>query len=183
MALRTLGTTTTTRLQCLNAWGQSLSDADIAAISQSITDDAQIASILGGGSPGAAGVLATGNTHSNTTLDTLAASAGGPLSSIGVGDLVLGNGIPAGTFVAVVGAGSTSVTLSQAASGTAAISVAFISPSDNKPSLQRVGQLMVPRRGLLSVLPGDIVAVDNTGAVVIVPGASINYSQSNWVLT
>lgn len=182
MTLRTLGTTTTTRLQCLNSWGQALSDADIAAIGQSIVDDSQFASILGGGAPGAGGILATGATHSNTTLDTLVYSAGGPLSSIAVGASVLGNGIPAGTYVSAL-VSATSVTLSQAATATASISVAFISQSDNKPSLQRNGTLMVPRRGPLVVLPGDIVAVDNCGAVIIVPGASINYSQSNWTLT
>ncbi len=182
MALRQLGTANTTALQALNAWGENLSDADIAAIGQSVTDDSQIASILGGNSPAAGGILATGNTHSNTTLDTLVGTGGGPLASVSRGMLALGNGIPAGTFVADLLSAS-SVQLSQAATAAAAIRVAFISVSDIKPALQRNGTLMIPRRGILTVLPGDIVAVDNTGAVVIVPGASIGYSQSNWVLT
>lgn len=182
MALKTLGTTTTTILQCLDAWASSLPDSEIAAVAQTICDDSQFASILGGYSPGAGGILATGATHTNTTLDTLVSTGGGPLSSIAVGNLVLGNGIPAGTFISAV-ASSTSVTLSQAATASAAIRVAVISLSDIKPSLQRNGTLMIPRRGTIKVLPGDIVAVDNTGAVILVPGAAINYPGSNWVLT
>src|SRR5207248_317511 len=54
----------------------------------------------------------TGNTHSNTTIDTMSSTAG-----ILVGAQITGSGIPAGTSVASVA--SSSITISQAATATA----------------------------------------------------------------
>src|SRR5882762_3477865 len=170
MALRTLGTNATTSLRALNSWGQGLSDADIAAIAQSITDDAFFASILGGGSSGAGGILATGATHTNTTLDTLVATGGGGITTIRRGMLVLAADIPPGTYVADL-LSATSVQLSQAATGTNAERVAFVPVFD--PNLGRNAQLIVPKRGTLKVLPGDIVAIDNTGVPILLSGAAV----------
>lgn len=187
MALRTLGTTSTTILNSLNAWATSLSDADIAAIAASIADDSQFATILGGYGPGASGILCTGNTHSNTTLDTLASTGGGPLASVQRGMVVLGAGIPPGTFVADLLSG-TSVQLSQAATATAAIRVAFVGFGDDALSGgvnfgRTPPRLVVPKRGVLNVLPGDRVAIDNTGWPILVSGASVGYAGSQWVET
>src|SRR5712691_12405072 len=159
MALRTLGTNSTSSLRTLNSWGQGLTDADIAAIAQAITDDARFASILGGGSSGPGGILATGATHTNTTLDTLVATGGGGLATIQVGMIVLGADITPGTFVAAIPSG-TSVTLSQAALGTNAERIAFVPVTE--PNISRQQQLIVPKRGVLNMLPGDLVAIDNT---------------------
>lgn len=179
MSLTTLGTSATTSLKSLAAWSESLSDADIGAIAQSIANDRNFASILGGGNPGASGILATGDTHTSTTLDDLTATAGGPLSSIQPGYLVLGADIPAGTFVARV-VSSTSVVLSQAATGsTNDMRVAFMRPGP--PALGRQALLRIPNRGILKVLPGDRIAIDNTGWPVLVSGASIGYAGTLWV--
>ena len=178
MALGTLGSTSTTVLRALNAWSQSLSDADIAAIAQSITSDFQFASVLGGGSIGAGGILATGATHTNTTLDTLVATGGGGLATIQPGMLVLAADIPPGTFVASVTSG-TAVVLSQAATGSNAERVAFVRV--DSVDLSRQGQqLVVPNRGILKVLPGDVIAIDNLGWPILVSGASIAYAGSQW---
>ncbi len=178
MSLGTLGSTTTTVLKALNAWGQALSDADIAAIAQSITSDFQFASVLGGGSIGANGILATGATHTNTTLDTLVATGGGGLATIQPGMLVLAADIPPGTFVASVTSG-TAVVLSQAATGSNAERVAFVRV--DSVDLSRQGQqLVVPNRGILKVLPGDVIAIDNLGWPILVSGASIAYAGSQW---
>ncbi len=178
MALGTLGSTSTTVLRALNAWSQSLSDADIAAIAQSITSDFQFASVLGGGSIGAGGILATGATHTNTTLDTLVATGGGGLATIQPGMLVLAADIPPGTFVASVTSG-TAVVLSQAATGSNAERVAFVRV--DSVDLSRQGQqLVVPNRGILKVLPGDVIAIDNLGWPILVSGASIAYPGSQW---
>lgn len=64
-------------------------------------------------------LVTTGNTHTSTTLDGLANTTG-----VAVGMLVTGTGIPTNTFVTAINSG-TSVTLSQAATGTASISVTF----------------------------------------------------------
>lgn len=179
MALGTLGTSATTSLQALNAWATSLSDADIAAIAQSIVSDSKFAKILGAFSVGATGVLATGSTHSNKTLDSITGGIGAAIGSIQVGDLVLAADIPAGTFVVAVAGGGTGVTLSQAATGSnAGERVAIV--RTGPPGLNRNNQLVVPGRGILRVLNGDVVAIDNTGWPILVSGAAIGYGGSQW---
>jgi hypothetical protein len=182
MALKTLGTTSTTILNALPAWSQVLSAADVAAISQSITEDTAFAAILSGLGFGADGVLTTGSTHTNATLDTLVATGGAGLASIMVGDLVLGAGIPPGTYVQAVS--GTTVTLTQAATASASIRAAFIRPGpETINGMSGNGsQLYVPNRGILKVLPGDIVAIDNTGWPILVSGAAIGYAGSQWNL-
>jgi hypothetical protein len=184
MALRTLGTNSTTILNALSAWSAVLTPADIAAISQAITSDFQFASVLGGYNSNPTGILATGVTHTSTLLDTLVATGGGALATINVGDMVLGAGIVPGTTVQAKPSAS-SVTLSQAATGSTAIRVAFIRPYDN-PLVgldPASAQLVIPNRGILKVLPGDVAAIDNTGWPILISGASIGYAGSQWTLT
>ena len=146
-------------------------------MSQAITSDFLFASVLGGGSIGAGGILATGATHTNTTLDTLVATGGGGLATIQPGMLVLAADIPPGTFVASVTSG-TAVVLSQAATGSNAERVAFVPVEP--PALSRRGQLVVPNRGVLNLQPGDVVAIDNLGWPILVSAASIAYAGSQW---
>ena len=91
--------------------------------------------------------------------------------------LVLAADIPPGTFVASVTSG-TAVVLSQAATGSNAERVAFVLPG--APNVDRTGTLVVPNRGSLLILPGDVVAMDNTGWPILVSGASIGYAGSQW---
>ena len=177
MALGTLGSTSTTVLKALNAWSQALSDADIAAIAQTITSDFEFAAVLGGGAIGPGGILATGATHTNTTLDTLVSTGGGGLATIQPGMLVLAADIPPGTFVRSVTSG-VAVVLSQAATGSNAERVAFVRVAG--PALSRLGELVIPNRGIIKVLPGDVVAIDNLGWPILVSGASIAYAGSEW---
>lgn len=178
MALHTFGSTSTTALSALKFEASNvLSPADLAAIANSIVGDGRFAAT------NPTGILATGTTHSNTTLDTLVAVAGGPLASIGIGFLVLGVGIPPGTFVAGKPT-STSVTLSQAATaGSAGTKIAIIPPDGVSGRLSFNGQLEIPGRGLLKVLPGDVVAIDNTGWPILVSAAAIAYGGSLWDFT
>jgi hypothetical protein len=183
MALRTLGTTSTTILNALSAWSAVLAAADIAAINAAIAEDSAFAAILSGYGPGPDAVLATGATHTSTTLDTLVSTGGAALAQINIGDLVLGAGIVPGTFVQAVS--GTTVTLSQAASASASIRVAFLRlGAELANGLPNPGNLLtVPNRGILKVLPGDVVAIDNTGWPILVSGAAIGYAGSQWVLT
>jgi hypothetical protein len=171
-------------LPCLPAWAASLLIADVAAIGQAITDDSRIAAILyGGGGAGPTAVLATATTTATTALSVLASVSGSPITAIRAGDLVLGDGVIPGTFVTVYG-GSTAATLSRATTASAALTkLIFVRPGNNPDISLDGAQLFVPQRGVLKVLPGDVVAVDNCGAVILVPGASIGYAGSNWVLT
>lgn len=183
MALRTLGTNANNSLVALPAYSQVLAAADVAAIAQAITDDRQFASIPSGWGAGPTAVIGTGSTHSNATLDTLVGVSGAALAQVAVGDLVLGTNIPAGTYVTAK-ASPTSLTMSQAATDTAAGKrVAFVRPYDVGSAMVAAGQLFVPNRGVLKILPGDIVAIDNTGWPVLVSAAAIGYAGSLWTLT
>jgi hypothetical protein len=188
MALGTIGTNSTTSLQAarFNATGatttgNTLSAADLASIAESIVGDRYFAASGFIGTTGAIGVLVTASTHSNTTLDTLVSTAGGPLASIQIGALVLGVGIPLGTFVIAKPSG-TSVTLSQAATTTAnTVRMGIINPRPAS-GLSFEGFLEIPGRGRLIVRPNDIVAVDNTGWPLLVSGTSAGYAGSQWHL-
>ncbi len=185
MALKTLGTTTPTRLPCLPAWAASLLVADVAAVGQAITDDSRIASILyGGGGAGPTAALVTGTTNGTTAISALASVSGAAVASILVGDLALGDGVTPGTFVTVAPGAGTALTLSQAtASNGAGIKLIFVRPGANPDISLDGAQLFIPQRGVLKVLPGDVVAVDNTGWPILVSGASIGYSGTDWTLT
>ena len=184
MAVGTLGTNANTSLSAItfnvngattSTTSHTLSAADLAAIAASITGDGHFAAT------NPTGILATGSTHTNTTLDTLSATAGGPLATIQIGDLVLGVGIPPGTFVVAKPSG-TSVTLSQAATASASIRVGIIPVTGQSNRLSFNQLLSIPGRGVIKVLPGDIVAIDNTGWPIVVSAASIAYAGSLWHL-
>lgn len=181
MALHTIGTNGTGTLNCLAGWVAGIAAADIAAIAKSIKDDRQFAAILGGYSAGPTAVIGTGSTHTSATLDTLAGVTGAPLTQIQVGDLVLGIGITPGTFVVAKATNSLSVTLSQAATATAAgVKVAFCRLAN--PPLRGIenGLLTIPNRGVLKLLPGDVAAIDAMGFPYLIPGNAISYAGSSW---
>jgi hypothetical protein len=192
VAIHTFGTTSSSALKAVKYGPSSppgaaagtgqLLPADLVAIALSIIGDAQVGAVAPLGMPGPRGVVATGSTHSNTTLDTLVAVAGGALASIMVGMLVLGVGIPAGTFVSVVTSG-TAVVLSQAATATATgVKLIFANPNIGS-AFSFNGHLYVPGRGTLNVLPGDVVAVDNTGWPILVSANSVGYTGGLWTFT
>lgn len=188
MAVGTLGTTSTTALSAVTfnpvqpigqaSAASTLSAADLAAIDAAIVNDNNVAAFKPLNFPGAVGVLATGSTHTNTTLDTLVSTGGGPLTSIQIGAIVLGVGIPPGTFVAAKPT-ATSVTLSQAATASASIRVIFAQPVPGG-AFTFEGRLWIPNRGMLNVFPGDVVAVDNTGWPILISGSSIGYAGTLW---
>ncbi len=194
MALHTFGTNAASSLSAVTYGPPSpaggsvgtgqLAPADLAAIAASIVSDDFTATPTNMQAGGPKGILATGSTHTNTTLDTLVAVAGGPLAAIKVGMLVLGVGIPPGTYVASVTSG-TAVVLSQAATASAAgVKLIFVplgSATENDANFN--GQLVIPKRGILKVLPGDVIAVDNTGWPILVSAAAIGYAGSLWTFT
>lgn len=191
MATGNLGTNTTSSLQGVrfNAMGATttgnvLSAADLASISQSIVGDRYSAGPSWTGASGPAGVLATGTTHSNTTLDTLVSTGGAPLASIQIGALVLGINIVPGTFV-IAKPTSTSVTLSVAATdGVASKRILFVNPGiARQGTFSFEGLIEIPGRGRLVVRPNDVVAVDNTGWPILVSGASLAYAGTQWTRT
>jgi hypothetical protein len=184
MAIGTLGTTSETALAALtfNAAGaatnaNTLTPADMAALAESIVDDVNFAAT------NPTGILTTGATHGTTTLDTLSPIAGGLISTIRVGALVLAapGQIAPGTFVTGI-LSSNSVSLSQAAIGSSGgIRIGFINPPRIGPGMSFEGRLQIPGgRGIIIVKPGDVWAVDNTGFPILVSAASIAYPGSVW---
>lgn len=178
MALRVLGTVTQGGLWALPAWSAAVSAADIAAISARVVPDNVYASIVAGYGAGVTAVLATGATHTNTTLDTLSSTGGAPLSQIQVGDIVCKSDLYPGTYVARVISG-TSVQLSQASLQSTSGRVAFVRPQPG--GLSHAGRLIIPGRGVLKILPGDVVGLDDIGWPILVSAASIAYAGTNWV--
>lgn len=67
-------------------------------------------------------VTPTGTTHTNTTIDSISS-----MTSIAVGQLISGTGIPANTYITVVG--GSSVTISQAATASASITLTITGDS------------------------------------------------------
>jgi hypothetical protein len=49
--------------------------------------------------------------------------------------------------------------------------------------LEQAGLLVIPGRGVLKVLTGDVIAVDHFGWPILVCNASITDSASTWTLT
>lgn len=184
MALHTFGSTSASALRAIQ-FSEAVSDADIASISQTVTNDIMFGSVLSGAGVGAQGILATGTTSASINITTLAHTAGGPLAAIQVGQLVLGVGIVPGTYVASIVSG-TAVTLSQATtSNTTLVPLCFVPTNyESTPNVNRSQQLIVPMRGVLKILPNDVIAVDpNTGAVILVPGNAVSASGSIWTFT
>lgn len=50
-------------------------------------------------------------------------------------------------------------------------------------AFSQMGLLYVPNRGVLQVLPGDVVAVDNNGWPILVSKDSIDYGSSLWTVS
>lgn len=42
------------------------------------------------------------------------------------------------------------------------------------------GQLYIPNRGILQMLPGDYVAFDSDGWPILISGSSIGFGSTNW---
>jgi hypothetical protein len=184
MALRTIGTKAATTLACLSGWSQVLAAADLAAIGSAISDDRGFAALLSGYSAGTSYVLTTATTAGSVTLTVVTAAVGSPpVTQIRVGDLVLGHAadIVPGTYVAAFS--GTTATLSQAAASTGASKTIAFLRADGMPGIGREGLLAIPNRGIIKVLPGDVVAVDATGFPYLISANAIAYAGSDWTLT
>jgi hypothetical protein len=201
MALHSLGTVTNTSLIASAAWTGGVTSTinqDLGKLNFSVTSDlvyglggltpSSTATILQGYTFGVTAVLAQA-TVTNATTSLTAVTTIGPSSNaitqVAAGDVVLGKGVPAGTYV--VSATSNSVVMSQNATTTTTGNfVAFV--RQNEPGMEQAGVmpnglLYIPNRGWLKVLPGDYVAIDNFGWPILVSGNSVALSGSIWTFT
>lgn len=186
MALRTVGTLSNIQLACLTGWSQVIPAFDLDAIGAAISSDIPFgALIMGQLRPSC--VLATGSTSATNVLTGVTARVSSPpVSTIRVGDLVLANAadITPGTTVTDIGSGGQMIQLSQIArSNLAVANLAFVRRTDSPTGIGKEAQLWVPGRGMLKVLPGDIVAVDSTGWPILLSANTVAYPGSDWTLT
>jgi hypothetical protein len=196
MTIHTFGTNATTSLQAIRYYPGMGSTDNSGNMQMSLTDamnlNTRIFSTSNIGT-NPRGILFTASTHSNTTLDTFASPTGVPLAAIMVGASVIGAGIPPGTFVVSRSPGTgtpTSVVLSNAATATAStVRMIILNPGMNAGSVQvgfdpSTGRVFLPNdRGYIKLAPGDVIATDNAGAVIVVPANSVGYAGSLWTYT
>lgn len=194
MTIHTFGSNASTSLQAIKYYPAGTnSDANMT---MSLTDAMNLNTrIFSASNVGTnpRGILFTASTHSNTTLDTFASNTGVPLAAIAVGAAVIGAGIPPGTFVVSrtpTSGTTTSVVLSQAATASAStVRIVILNPGMNEGSVSvgfdpSTGRVWLPNdRGYIKLAPGDVIATDNAGAVIVVPAQSIAYGGSLWTYT
>ncbi len=146
------------------------SEADIATIAQLILGDGNAA----------VGVVPTGTTvTASAAIGTISSMTG-----VRAGMWIFGAGIPAGTTIASVNVGGSSLVMSKAITGSGAGGTKLlIVPRQPTNGFSKLGSLYVPGRGILKVNPGDVVAVDASGWPILVSAEAIAFANSSWTLT
>jgi len=192
MALHTLGTTSTTALQTALTFSQALLDSDIGNLDAQITSDiyaAQPATVPDAPNPPGnvgsqpPGIIATGTTStSSPNITAMTFVAGAPLAAITPGLEVLGQGIPAGSYVVSFSGTTLTIGPSNPSANASGVFILIVPQADND-GFSRNGLLLIPNRGILKMRRGDVVAVDNTGWPILVSGGSINYQGTVWTFT
>ena len=185
-------TALTTQLNCICVTQiASLSDADVASMTQCIVDDQKIINTVqygAGYTTLQVGSLlsAATSTTSLSTLTSVALGSGPALTANIIGSFVSGPGITPGTTVtSITGSGSNFTLGISAAPQIGQVNVPMIlSQSPPTNWYFKNGLLVIPNRGTLQLLPGDVLAVDrNTGWPFVLSSNSINAPGSPWVVT
>lgn len=188
MATQTLRLSTT-QLGTLTAvrFSASLAIADLAAVEQSIADDQAIRSIdLGPAAATIQGGVIFGGVTTTTLSSISTVSINSPttagVQAITAGQYVYGFGIAPGTRVLETPtAGQTTIQLSTAP--LTGQSGYFIAVGNRAAGVfQTNGFLNIPNRGVVKVLPGDVVAVGPSGEVILLPKLAIDFPGSPWIL-
>lgn len=200
-----MGTASTSSLTALR-WFNGLAAGTGSNIPQQLVglqdiqllNDIMLSTALIGGflnTSGPQGILMTATTAGTTALTVLASVSGPPLSAIQPGDAVIGAAVSPGTYIAARTPATgtpTSLTLSQVALTSSAGQRLIIA----KPAMltfgnaidagldPATGRVKLPdNRGYIQLNPGDYVAVDPSGAVIVVPANSVSYAGTVWSFT
>lgn len=183
-------TLTTTQIGTLTAvqFSAGLPIADLAAVEQSIADDQAIrSSSLGPAASSLQGGIIFGGVTTTTLSSIVSISLASPatatIEAVTAGQYVYGFGIAPGTRVLETpAAGTTTIQLSTAP--LAGIDGHFIAVGNRLAGcFQTNGFLNIPNRGVVKVLPGDIVAVGPSGEVFLLPQLAIDFPGSPWIYT
>lgn len=190
MATQTLRLSTT-QLGTLTAVtvSPSLAIADVAAINAGISDDQAILSTSLGPAASAiqGGIVFTGvttTTLSSITSVAIASPSGSNVTGITAGQYLFGFGLAPGTRVLTTpAAGATTIEIDQAPL-TGQSSGSFIAVGDrtNAAGAFANGFVNIPNRGVLKVLPGDVVATGPSGEVFVLPALAVNWAGSPWIV-
>ncbi len=152
--------------------------ADFATLAGAIVDDQQIVDLSKGPSSATiqAGIIFTGSTAANAssiTGFTLVSPATGSIAAIRPGMIVAGPGLAPGTRVLT--AASTTVTLDRQVYS-AATTQKFVAVGAKLSGGLNQFILSIPNRGNLTLMPGDIVALDNLGFPYLIPANSVGFN-------
>jgi hypothetical protein len=202
MALHSLGTNATTSLVALrwfpglapgtasNIPQQQVGLQDIQLLNNQILLTGNIGAFLN--QTGANGILMTATTAGSATLTVLASTGGVGLAAIQPGAAIIGASVPPGTFIVsrtpLTGA-PTSLVMSNVATNSLAgqrfiVLNQVMTGSGNAAGDgldPATGRVMLPdNRGYIQLNPGDYVAVDPSGAVIVLPANSVSYLGSVW---
>lgn len=165
----------------------SLSAADVATMEQSIVNDLAVRSQGQNATPIQAGIVFTADLTttalSGLTSVTIASPSGATIASIQPGQWLYGAGVPSGAQV--ISASGTTIHFSGTDGGTSVVASGTFFTIGQKMAgaFNREGQLVIPNRGVLKVLPGDVIAVDPSGWPFLLSQQAIDYAGTCWDLT
>lgn len=165
----------------------SLSAADIGTMEQLVVDDLAVRQQAQSASPIQAGIVFTANVTttalSGLTSVSVASPSGATIANIQPGQWLYGPGVPAGAQV--ISASSTTIHFSGTDTPTTVQTGGYYFTIGKKMAgcINTQGQLVVPNRGVLKVLPGDVIAVDPSGWPILLSQQAIDYAGTAWVLT
>lgn len=164
----------------------ALSAADMATMEQLVVDDQAFRSQTQNATPIQSGVVFTADTVTTAltglTSCQFSSPTGVQIGSIQPGHWLYGPNIPVGAQV-ISASGSTvhfSGSDTPLANQTQATFFTLAKPM--KGTINREGQLVIPNRGVLKVLPGDVIAVDPSGWPFLLSQNAIDYSGTCWDL-
>jgi hypothetical protein len=72
------------------------------------------------------------------------------------------------------------MSVADVASLKAAIKNDLVNTNPIFPGSFELGQLFIPNRGVLQLLPGDVIAYDSFGWPILIAANSINYAPTSW---
>lgn len=165
----------------------SLSAADVATIEQLIANDQAVRQLSESAAPLQAGIVFTADAAttalSGLTSVTLSSPSGATIANIQPGQWLYGPGVPAGAQV--LSASGTTIHFTGSDTPTQTVSGGYYFAIGQRMAgcFNREGLLIVPNRGVLKMMPGDVVAVDPSGWPILLSAQALAYAGTCWSLT
>lgn len=165
----------------------SLPASDVATMEQLVVNDLAARQQSESATPLQAAVVFTADTAttvgSGLTSVQLSSPAGATIASIQPGQFLYGPNIPVGATVLSVSGSTIHFSGTDTPLATQSQATFFVLGQKMEGSFNRQGQLVVPNRGVLKMLPGDVVAVDPSGWPILLSAQALAYAGTCWRLT